>query len=91
MPLYYGICKKCNVRVKILTLNLDWDNLPLKKKTCKCGLELERDAVGVSFGVKEVLDNGCMPKAVERYANIEELQKERLSKADPNAGKSNRH
>ena len=50
-----------------------------KTTTCiSCGKILERKNENKTSGtVKEVLDNGIMPRKVERLSNIEELIKER--------------
>lgn len=91
MPVFNGICKKCGIKKKFLTLTQDWDSIPDIKKKCGCGGEIERDAVGASSSIKEIVDNGAMPRAVERYADIEELRKERLKNSDPNAGRKNNY
>jgi len=90
MPLFYTKCPKCGAEKKILTAKGGWDSISLPQLSCECGTIMERDAKGAEGFVKEKLDNGAMPRAVERYANIEELKQERLKKADENAGKKNR-
>jgi hypothetical protein len=90
MPLLYGKCCKCQASKKFLTADTLWDNISAVRKVCSCGGNFERDARGVNSMVMEVLDNGVMPRAVERLADIEELKRERLRNADENAGKSNR-
>jgi hypothetical protein len=90
MPLFYGKCNRCNFQKKFLTSDGDWDSIPAARKYCKCGGEIVRDARGILSSIKEVLDNGAMPRAVERYADIEEMKKERIKTADVNAGRKNR-
>ena len=90
MPLFYGKCKTCSLEKKFLTLDGDWDSVPDIKKFCKCGGEIVRDARGMASSIKEVLDNGAMPRAVERFADIEEMKRERIKNSDPNAGRKNR-
>lgn len=47
---------------------------------------MDREATGPSTQTMERLDNGAMPKALERLANAEELYADRAAKADPLAG-----
>jgi hypothetical protein len=58
----------------------------MQQKTCKCGCLMKRDTRGPSTHVKERLDNGCMVKALERYADAERIFQERHENADPLAG-----
>jgi hypothetical protein len=52
---------------------------------------MRRVVAGPSTSIVERLDNGAMPKAVERYSDAERIFKERHEAADPLAGtKSNR-
>jgi hypothetical protein len=90
MPLFYGKCKCCGLEKKFLTLDDDWDSIPDIFKGCKCGGSFVRNAQGMASSIKEVLDNGAMPRAVERFADIEEMKQERIKNADPNAGRKNR-
>ena len=72
-----------------MTTSSSFDTVPPAQKTCKCGTELIRDGSGPSTSIKEVLDNGAMPKAVERFADIEDMMHERIANSDPNAGRKN--
>lgn len=90
MPLFYGKCSKCNIKKKFLTEEGDWNSISTIKRTCRCGGSYERSAIGPFSSIKEILDNGAMPRAVERFEDIEELKRERLRNADPNAGRKNR-
>ena len=74
MPLYYFRCETCGVnRDRILT--------PVAAKeaqTCKaCASVLHRTPRGASAQVMEVLDNGNLVKPVTRYADAEQLYKDR--------------
>ena len=90
MPVYNTKCNDCKAKRRILTPCASFSLIPLEQKTCnKCKCALVRDASGPSTSVKEVLDNGAMPKAVERFADIEETMAERNRNADENAGKKN--
>lgn len=90
MPLYNTTCPNCKYRKRFLTTGASFDSISLEQKKCpKCGTELIRDGAGPSTSVKEVLDNGAMPKAVERFADIEDMMAERNRNADPNAGRKN--
>lgn len=77
MPLYYFECGSCRLQVKRL---LSPDEAESQK--CKCGSLLNRTPKGPSTSVKERLDNGLMPKAIERYSEAERLYAERAA-ADP--------
>jgi hypothetical protein len=90
MPVYNTRCSKCWSKRRILTTCTSFDSIPIVEKVCpKCNYVLVRDASGPSTSVKEVLDNGAMPKAVERFADIEGTMAERNRNADENAGKKN--
>ena len=89
MPLFNLECPKGHFK-KLLTSCQTFDKVPVEKKTCQCGELMTRKATGPTSSVKERLDNGIMPKAVERFADTERLYKERNEKADPNAGGKNR-
>jgi hypothetical protein len=91
MPVFNAKCNKCGVTKKLLTVQSGWNCIDRAKLVCTCGGKLQRHATGpLSSFTKEVLDNGAMPRAVERFSNMEELKQERLAKADPNAGRTNR-
>jgi len=74
MPQYKFICPKCNFKKS--KLNKDSLSCP------KCNETMERNPSGASSQAVERLDNGLMPKAVERIADAERLYKERANK-DP--------
>ena len=75
MPLYYFECPGCGAKSKKI---LDHDKAN-KLYHCSCGHELKRTPRGPSTSVKEVLDNGVMPKSVERYSEAERLYAERAA------------
>lgn len=80
MPLYYFSCPKCQVPTAKVLPRED----VCKPQECprKCG-PMVRTPKGPSSAVKERLDNGAMPRAVERYAEAERLFAERAAN-DPN-------
>ena len=56
---------------------------------CKCGADMVHDEGGPGSTLMERLDNGFMPRAVNRIADIDRIMKDRKIKADPLAGKKN--
>jgi hypothetical protein len=53
---------------------------------CECGRIMVRDAKGPSTQLIEKLDNGAMVKSLERYADAEQLFRDRHQNADELAG-----
>jgi hypothetical protein len=89
MPLFNLRCPHCYLFKRVFSDNYDF--LTLQQRTCKCGYLMRRVVAGPSTSIVERLDNGAMPKAVERYSDAERIFKERHEAADPLAGtKSNR-
>jgi DNA-directed RNA polymerase subunit RPC12/RpoP len=77
MPLYHYICSKCFESDRRL-LSVEEGK---KYQLCKrCSYQLIRVPQPPSTHVKEILDNGAMPKAVERFSEAERLNKERVGK-----------
>lgn len=73
MPLFNFVCSDCGKRSKaILT-----PEQAKESRLCECGSALKRDAQGPTTMVVEHLDNGVMPRSVERLADAERLFKER--------------
>ncbi len=74
MPVFNYHCEQCVADVRrILTPTAARD-----PQFCdSCGSELDRNSQGPSTQVMERLDNGCMPKRVERLADAERLYRER--------------
>lgn len=75
MPLFNIYCQKCKKVTRVLRKERP------KLGQCECG-GINTFAINVSTQVMERLDNGIMPKAVERLSNIEELKKERIELAE---------
>jgi hypothetical protein len=57
----------------------------------ECGGPLHRAGLGPSTQVVERLDNGLMPRALERLADAERLFEEREREADQMAGTTRRY
>jgi hypothetical protein len=73
MPLYYFECCKCHKpHRKILTVDE-----AMKIQACECGYTLRRTPQPPSARVTEVIDNGIMPRRLERLADAERLFAER--------------
>jgi len=77
-------CKSCGAMKRVFA-----DKLDVMK--CKCGADMVRVMGVPSTHIMERLDNGIMPRALERYADAERLFKERHDNADPLAGTTLRH
>jgi Na+-translocating ferredoxin:NAD+ oxidoreductase RNF subunit RnfB len=54
--------------------------------TCECGGSRVPITIGPTTQIMETLDNGAMPRAVERHVNAEAMMEERHRNADPLAG-----
>jgi putative FmdB family regulatory protein len=76
MPVYHFECEKC---LKTIRKMLEIDPKAWAK-SCQCGGNFRRKASGPSCQVMERLDNGAMPRAVERLAEVERIQAEDRSK-----------
>lgn len=82
MPAFNLKCAECGASTRRLARTFLLVNL-----TCDtCGGKLQRDPHGPSAQVMESLDNGLMPRRVERLRDAERLMKERSQNADPLAG-----
>jgi len=79
MPSYKFECKKCGKPVQRILLAGDQKKPQIHKD---CGGDLVRVGAGPSVLVKETLDNGAMPHAVERLKDAEQLYKDR-ARNDP--------
>lgn len=75
MPLYHFECPVCMEKTrKILSLKV----YRQRKVACKnCNCELSRVVEPPTSQVMETLDNGLMPKKLERLADSERLHHER--------------
>lgn len=87
MPTFNLKCCQCGASVRKLARSFLLVNL-----TCDaCGGKLERNPDGPSASVMETLDNGLMPRRLERLRDSEQLHKERAMNADPLAGGGRRN
>lgn len=76
MPLYYYRCAKCD-RVDRNLLSVEDSKLP---QACKeCSETMERSPEPPSVRATEILDNGFMPRRIERLVNAEALFKDRAN------------
>jgi hypothetical protein len=82
LPLFHVQCGKCGAEDDRLAPT----GADAVKEPCACRAKMRRKARGPSTAVMERLDNGAMPRAVERLADAERLHKERAANADPLAG-----
>jgi hypothetical protein len=84
MPMFHVRCKGCRSEDDRLLSFVGEISLQLCRT---CGeKKMRRAPRGPSVQVMERLDNGAMPRAVERLADAERLYADRAAKADPLAG-----
>lgn len=82
MPIYRFTCFNCEA---------EKPSLAAKAPVCTiCGAVMVREISGPSSAVKERLDNGYMPRAIERYADAERLFRERNEHAKKNKPKGSK-
>lgn len=85
MPMFHFRCEACEEPVSRL--------LPSDKVgpgSCpKCKGKLKREPKGASSRTVEKLDNGAMPRAVERLSDIERMRKEYVA-SDPQMKRNDR-
>ncbi len=88
MPMFVLECSACNGRTRILATKRpeSWGGC----KVAGCPGDLHRVGAGPSAQVVEHLDNGAMPRALDRLADAERLHKERSLGGDALAGTPNR-
>jgi len=80
MPMYYFTCDSC-ATTQGLRLKAGEQKTP---HACRdCGSMMRRDPRPPSSQVMESIDNGLMPRRVERLADAERLYKDRAAN-DPN-------
>ena len=85
MPLFNLSCKSCENKTRKLAASAAEAIAAAGK--CECGgCCWFWAAKGPSTQTMERLDNGIMPRAVERLANAEELHHDRARNADPLSG-----
>ncbi len=73
MPLYYFRCPGCQLLSRKI-LAVEESTLA---RVCECGEDLRREPRPPTSQTVESLDNGHMPKRLERLADAERLFKER--------------
>lgn len=88
MPLFKLRCSSCAAPASRLADS--WRDVVALQLRCSCGAQFRRAATGPSTQKVERLDNGAMPRAVERLADAERLFKDRADAADPLAGGAGR-
>jgi putative FmdB family regulatory protein len=82
MPLFHFACTICHERTRRILETKDIDT-----QECKgCGAALERTPEPPSVQVMESLDNGFMPRRVERLRDAERLYRDRANN-DPRTKK----
>jgi len=81
LPLFKLRCGRCEKEKKVMR-----DSPP--KECCPCGGEFQRAGNGPSSQVVERLDNGLMPKPLERLVDAERLHQERADNAESGAGRT---
>jgi hypothetical protein len=69
MPLYKYICPKCGAKSRQLSATRP------ERMTCPIDATTMMSDSGGSTSVVDTLDNGIMPKKVERYSNVHELRR----------------
>jgi hypothetical protein len=77
MPLFRWICNECGKISRSIS-----DRRP-ELPPCSCGGS-QIFVTGGGTMVMETLDNGAMPRKVERLARVEELMADRNKANDPN-------
>lgn len=82
MPLYHYTCPSCRAALRRI---LNREAAKRDQRCPTCSAVLVRAPSAPSTSVVERLDNGHMPRAVERPAEAERLFRER-SKIDPSKG-----
>lgn len=73
MPLYNFVCPDCGKKSRAILK----PEQAKDERLCECGQTLKRDVQGPTTKVVERLDNGLMPRAVERLAETDRLIRER--------------
>ncbi len=88
MPAYDLRCPACQTTKRRMAASLEAS----RAIRCEdCGGPLHRAGQGPSTQVVERLDNGLMPRALERLADAERLFEEREREADSMAGTTRRY
>lgn len=75
MPIYYFVCRRCRTNVRRVM-----EPAEAARYACPaCGRKMTRQPKPPATQVNETVDNGIMPRAIERLANAEELSRERAA------------
>jgi len=80
VPFFYLGCSKCNISEGRMLAPAE----VAQQKCAKCGRPMRRQVRAPSVQVNEVIDNGIMPHAIERLADVEKLSRERSKTHRPN-------
>lgn len=88
LPSFALKCDTCSAGTRVLRDSIH--DLAEHLPRCVCGGIFQRAATGPSTQVMERLDNGAMPRAVERLADAERLYADRAKSADPLSGTNTR-
>jgi ribosomal protein S27E len=75
-------CDSCGSEKK--TIRAKWSDVDIRCESC--GDEMSRVVAGPEATVMEKLDNGIMPRAIERNVRAEQLLRERARNAPREAG-----
>jgi hypothetical protein len=82
MPLFNLKCPACGSGERVFR-NAGWKSNGDDPVRCRfCRTVMNREVQPPSTSVKETIDNGVMPKALERPADAERLHKERIQTED---------
>lgn len=77
MPIFLFVCKEDQTRVRRILRK------PPATQPCpECGSEMARDTQGPGLSVMETIDNGIMPRPVERLSEAPRLIAERNAAHD---------
>jgi len=84
MPMFHFRCESCSTPKSRLL-----KDATVNPGACACGGKLKREPKGTTTRTVEKLDNGAMPRAVERLSDIESLRKE-YTESDPQLKRNDR-
>lgn len=80
MPLFYFYCSNCQKKYRHI---LKQYSLGQKVSCVVCKSALERLVKAPTTQTTEIIDNGIMPKQVEKLMDVKELLEERSKKSEP--------
>jgi len=75
MPLYHYICPVCGRSARKILEN----QKRTEQMLCECGQKMKRDPHPPTSRAIETIDNGFMPRAVEKLVDAQRLLKERAA------------